>query len=87
MRYSLLLSFLAACMCIESSDKILDWLYSTNIYGAIYTIGEIIAEGTLTNILFLLFAVLCFCASYRWLYFKKASWIRLAFWVGCSKSL
>ena len=36
MRYSLLLSFLAACMCIESSDKILDWLYSTNIYGAIY---------------------------------------------------
>ena len=81
MRYSLLLSFLAACMCIESSDKILDWLYSTNIYGAIYTIGEIIAEGTLTNIVFLVFAVLCFSVSFRWLYFKKASWIRLVFWV------
>lgn len=81
MRYSLFLSILAACMCIESSDTILEWLYSTKIYGAIYIIGEIIAEGTLTNILFLIFAVLCFCASYRWLYFKKASWIRLAFWV------
>ena len=81
MRCSLFLSILAACMCIESSDTILEWLYSTKIYGALYIIGEIIAEGTLTNILFLIFAVLCFCASYRWLYFKKASWIRLAFWV------
>ena len=79
MRYSLFLSILVVCMCIESSDTILEWLYSTKIYGAIYIIGEIIAEGTLTNILFLIFALLCFCALYRWLYFKKASWIRLGF--------
>ena len=76
-----ILSLLATFMCIESGGAILDWLYSTKAYRIIYIIGETIADGTLTNMAFLVCALLCFCVSFRWLCFKKASFKRGVLWV------
>ena len=74
------LLFLTTCLCIESGDMILQWLYSTRIYGLVYSVGEIVANGMISNLSFLILAVLCFCKSFCWMLRKKASCVRPFFW-------
>ena len=76
--YTLL--FLAISLCIESGDMILQWLYSTRIYGLVYSGGEVVANGMFSNLIFLVLAVLCFCKSFRWMLRKKASFARPFLW-------
>ena len=76
--YTLL--FLAISLCIESGDMILQWLYSTRIYGLVYSGGEVVANGMFSNLIFLVLAVLCFCKSFRWMLRKKPSFARPFLW-------
>lgn len=76
-QFGYVLSFLIICICIDSNDEILRRLYASNLFSKIQEIGILFANGTLSNAVFLVFAVLCFAYLFRWLYSKRQSIIRL----------
>lgn len=75
-----ILPFFAVCLCIDSGDNILEWLFSTKIYSLVYAMGKVVANGMLSNIVFLVIAVLCFCKLFHWLSCKNASLTRPFLW-------